>query len=510
MPTQISDGNGQRAMRLLVLDDDEATGRLVSRIATAAGFVAAATTTADEFDSAYRAAVPDMIVLDLQLGDTDGVEQLRALARWQFAGSLILVSGFDSRVLATTKALAGDLGLCVAAALSKPIDVPELRQVLKGIHTRGEPLSVQRLLQAIRTNELILEYQPIVASRTRSLCKLEALVRWQHPELGRLAPDHFIPMAESDAQTINALTDWVIGTAVRDYNWLRAAGIAVPIAVNVSARNLQDLSFPDRVGCLLKLAGIPPDQICFEITETTAFHDATATMDILARLRLKGFQLAIDDFGTGYSSMKMLRQMPFGTLKLDRSFVNDLATSGDSRAITQCIVDLADNMELESIAEGVETEEIATMLEKMGVDFLQGYLISRSMPVNQLPAWLQQWRARAAFDMQSRTDIPAACGVATQDEADAEFAAPIAVASGSTVWADTRPQVAANPPRLTPRQATVMQLLAEGCSVKAMARRLNLGIGTVKTHLSQAYTTLGAHNRVEALRRAGMMVEQPE
>src|ERR1700722_12684606 len=257
------DGNGKNTVRLLVLDDDEATGRLVSRIATAAGLVAAATTTADAFDAAYRAALPDVVVLDLQLGDTDGVEQLRALAHRRFAGSLILVSGFDGRVLATTRALAGNLGLCVTAALGKPIDVPELRQVLNAIQARGESLSVQRLLQAIRTDELILEYQPIVACRTRSLCKLEALVRWQHPELGRVAPDRFIPMAESDAQTINELTDWVIGTAVRDYNWLRTADIAGPIAPNVSARNLQDLSFPDRVGRLLKLAGIPPDQICF-------------------------------------------------------------------------------------------------------------------------------------------------------------------------------------------------------------------------------------------------------
>ena len=421
MPMQSSDGNGKQTMRLLVLDDDEATGRLVSRIATAAGFVAAATTTADEFDAAYRAAMPDVVVLDLQLGDTDGVEQLRALAHRKFAGSLILVSGFDGRVLATTRALAGDLGLSVAAALGKPIDVPELRQVLKVIQARGESLSVQRLLQAIRTDELILEYQPIVACRTRSLCKLEALVRWQHPELGRLTPDRFIPMAESDAETINEFTDWVIGTAVRDYAWLRTADIAVPIAVNVSARNLRDLSFPDRVGRLLKLAGIPPDQICFEITETAVFHDVTTTMDILARIRLKGIQLAIDDFGTGYSSMKMLRQMPFSALKLDRSFVDDLATSSDSRAITQCIVDLANNMDLESIAEGVETEEIATMLEKMGVDFLQGYLIARSMPVSNLPGWSRQWPARAVSDTQRCTEIFAAGGVATQDEADAEF-----------------------------------------------------------------------------------------
>ena len=130
-----------------------------------------------------------------------------------FRDLVILISGFDSRVLATTSALARELGLSVAAALSKPIDVPELRQVLAGTHARRAPLTMQRVLQAIRANEMKLEYQPIVTCRTRSLCKLEALVRWQHPELGLLGPDRFVPLAEGDAEAINALTDWVIGAA---------------------------------------------------------------------------------------------------------------------------------------------------------------------------------------------------------------------------------------------------------------------------------------------------------
>ena len=503
VPMRLSEGSENQSMRLLVLDDDEATGRLVSRIASVAGFAATATTTVVEFAAECETALPDVVVLDLQLGDADGVEQLRALASLHFSGSLILMSGFDKRVLATAGELARTFGLSVTGMLGKPVDIPEFRQVLAGIQARMAPLSAQRLSQAIQAGEMRLEYQPIVTRQERSLCKLEALVRWRHPELGLVEPDRFIPVAEGDPGVINVLTDWVIVTAIRDHAWMRSAGAAVPIAVNVSPRNLRDLAFPDRVGHLLKDAGMPPDQLCFEITETAAFHDAAETMDILTRIRLKGIQLAIDDFGIGYSSLKLLRQMPFSALKIDRTFVADLVTSRDSRAIVQCIVDLADNMEMQSIAEGVETEAIAVMLRDMGVDCLQGYLFARPMPVEQLPAWLAQSRFRAGTVAETGAAAPL-------DDAEEET-----TTRGEKLCASAEQSVApsrnaADIPRLSRRQTDVMSLLGEGCSVKIMARRLDLGIGTVKTHLSQAYLALGVHNRIEALRRAGMMHALPE
>jgi EAL domain-containing protein (putative c-di-GMP-specific phosphodiesterase class I) len=155
--------------------------------------------------------------------------------------------------------------------------------------------------------------------------------------------------------------------------------------------NLHDLSFPDRVAGLLAEGGMPASQLCLEITETAASLDAARMMDVLTRVRLKGMQLAIDDFGTGYSSLKALRQLPYSEIKIDQSFISDLTTSSDSRAIVKSIVDLAANMEMETIAEGVETEETARLLEQLNVDALQGFLIARSMPIEEVPAWLGTW-----------------------------------------------------------------------------------------------------------------------
>jgi DNA-binding NarL/FixJ family response regulator len=212
-------------------------------------------------------------------------------------------------------------------------------------------------------------------------------------------------------------------------------------------------------------------------------------MDILTRARLKGIQLAIDDFGTGYSSLKALRQLPFSVIKIDRSFVSDMTTSADSRAIVKSIIGLAANMNMSTIAEGVETEETAELLEQMDVDALQGYLIARPMPVEAIASWRTLWVA----------------GGETDDEQNDKVAA----ANDRATTADVLPAEAAGDARgLSSPQTQAMQLLTEGCSVKEIARRLGLSIGTVTIHLSQAYSVLGARDRTEAIIRAGLWRQQ--
>jgi EAL domain-containing protein (putative c-di-GMP-specific phosphodiesterase class I)/ActR/RegA family two-component response regulator len=363
-------------MRVLAFDDDAAVGRLVVRVATLAGMEATAVTEADAFGQSLRTDPPQLVVLDLQLGDTDGVEQLRLLAKQHYSGAVVLMSGFDARVLGTARALGQSLGLKVVGALEKPVRIAELEQMLELVQSVGQSLSAEWLLKAIANNELLLEFQPIVSRQPKALKKLEALVRWQHPVLGRIPPGDFLPMAESDTATMDALTEWVVGTAVDAYQALAKLGISVPLAVNVSAQNLHALSLPDRLEQRLRAGGMPARHLCLEITETAAFENAAHTMDILSRMRLKGMELSIDDFGTGYSSLKMLRQMPFSEIKIDRSFVSDATTSRDSRAIVKSIIDLAANMDMACVAEGVETEAIADLLEQLGVRDLQGYLIA--------------------------------------------------------------------------------------------------------------------------------------
>jgi EAL domain-containing protein (putative c-di-GMP-specific phosphodiesterase class I) len=378
-------------MRVLVFDDDAAIGRLVARIAAMLGMEAVAVTDAETFAQRLEADPPQVIVLDLQLGDTDGVEQLRLLAARQYTGALVLMSGFDARVLASARAVGQSLGLKVESVLEKPLRVADVEQAFERLRSAAQPLSAERLREAIANDELSLDFQPVVTRNPRALKKLEGLVRWNHPVAGRIPPGAFVPVAEGDRATIDALTDWVMSAAVKAYQVLAEFGISVPLAVNISTQNLHDLTLPDRLERCLRAGGMPARHLCLEITESAAFEDVARTMDILSRLRLKGMALSIDDFGTGYSSLKMLRQMPFSEIKIDRSFVTDVTTSRDSRAIVKSIIDLAANMEMGCVAEGVETEQTADLLEQLGVCNLQGYLIARPMPAAAVPAWLASW-----------------------------------------------------------------------------------------------------------------------
>jgi EAL domain-containing protein (putative c-di-GMP-specific phosphodiesterase class I)/FixJ family two-component response regulator len=470
-------------MRVLVFDDDDAIGRLVARIATMSGMDASAVTDADAFSQSLRDDPPQVVVLDLQLGGTDGVEQMRHLADRQYTGTLVLMSGYDARVLSTARSVGKSLGLKIECVLEKPLRVNELEEVFEHLRSAGESLSIERLLTAITNDELLLNFQPVVTRNPKELRKLEALVRWEHPDLGRIPPNDFLPMAESNVAAMDLLTNWVVGAAVEAYQVLVELGAGVPIAVNISTQNLHDLTLPDRLEQKLRAAQMPAEHLCLEITESAVFKDVARTMDILSRMRLKGMQLSIDDFGTGFSSLRMLRQMPFSEIKIDQSFVGDVTTSRDSRAIVKSIIDLATNMEMGCVAEGVETEETAALLEELGVKHLQGYLIARPMLIEEVPAWLATWTGSTP-KRSSAQQVP--------PPSDTTVAQPVswpAKTEGNTV-------------QLSPRQIEVMQLLSEGCPVKEIAYRLNLGISTVKVHLSLAYSALGAHNRIEAIRRA--------
>jgi EAL domain-containing protein (putative c-di-GMP-specific phosphodiesterase class I)/DNA-binding CsgD family transcriptional regulator len=480
---------------MLVFDDDAAVGRLVTRVATLTGLEATAVTEPDAFRQSLTDAPPQVILLDLQLGVTDGVEQLRYLAEQRYGGAIVVMSGFDARVLAATATVAKNLELNIAATLAKPIRVTELEEVIERLKSVRQPLSGDDLLAAIRDNDLSLEFQPIVRWRPRALNKLEALVRWDHPEFGLISPCDFLPLAETNRATIDALTDWVIGAAVEACGVLRELEVDVPITVNVSTLNLHDITLPDRLARRLAAAGMPAEQLCLEITETAASRDTARMMDILTRARLKGFQLAIDDFGTGYSSLKALRQLPFSVIKIDRSFVTDMTTSPDSRAIVKSIIGLAANMNMSTIAEGVETEETAELLEYMGVDALQGYLIARPLPVEAIASWRALWVAGGDAD-----STPAAAS---------EWNDAVEPGHDRTTATDLLPAVALGDPRhLSVRQTEVMQLLTEGYSVKEISRRLGLSIGAVTIQLSQAYSVLGARDRTEAIIRAGLWPQQ--
>ncbi|MBI4492864.1 MAG: EAL domain-containing protein [Chloroflexi bacterium] len=249
---------------------------------------------------------------------------------------------------------------------------------------------VGELRQAIEQGQLRLHYQPKVGLKSGRVVGVEALVRWQHPERGLVPPDQFIPLAEQTG-LIKPLTEWVLGTALRQCQAWHRAGLELAMAVNLSMRNLHDPQLPDAIAELLAASGVPPAWLELELTESVVMADPVRAMESLRRLCAMGVRIAIDDFGTGYSSLGYLKRLPVGQLKVDRSFVRDMAVDQNSLAIVRATIELGHTLDLEVVAEGVEDRSTWDLLIALGCDLAQGYYLSRPLPAAELECWLREW-----------------------------------------------------------------------------------------------------------------------
>jgi EAL domain-containing protein (putative c-di-GMP-specific phosphodiesterase class I) len=244
--------------------------------------------------------------------------------------------------------------------------------------------------RALAEQRLKMVYQPKVAMREGRLTRVEALVRWDDPELGPVEPSRFVPLAEEHG-LIDDLTHWGLRTILRQWLDWREDGIDTHLAFNISALSLQHLDFPDLVERMCRTLEVPMDRLVLELTEG-ATQPLVKLMDTLTRFRIKGIGLAIDDFGTGYSSLMQLRRLPFTEVKIDQAFVSDVDRSRDSRLIVQTIVDLAHGLGLIATAEGVETLEQLRIVHELGCDVVQGYLISPPLEPHRLKPWRDEFR----------------------------------------------------------------------------------------------------------------------
>ncbi|MFZ5861656.1 MAG: putative bifunctional diguanylate cyclase/phosphodiesterase [Nitrospirota bacterium] len=265
-------------------------------------------------------------------------------------------------------------------------------------HFRPRRLALMSELRyAIDHNELTLFFQPRVVMQTRRVTGVEALVRWRHPQRGIITPDEFIPLAEHSG-LIKPLTQWVL-TAARDQalRW-RHDGYGLTVAVNLSARTLHDPSLPVFIRTLLTEDAHPWMEL--EITESTIMADPVGALDVLTQLNELKIPLAIDDFGTGYSSLAYLQKLPVATIKIDKSFVKNMATNAGDAVIVRSTIDLAHNLGLAVVAEGVETADTWTRLAELGCDSVQGYHLCKPLPAVDLTAWLSTsgWTTGRADD----------------------------------------------------------------------------------------------------------------
>jgi EAL domain-containing protein (putative c-di-GMP-specific phosphodiesterase class I) len=252
------------------------------------------------------------------------------------------------------------------------------------------------LRRALQEGRLQLHYQPQVALRDGRLIGVEALMRWPDPQRGLVPPDRFIPLAEQ-CGLINELDAWALSTACAQMAAWRAQGLAVPnVAVNASARRFTQDDIAAEVATLLQRHRIDAASLTIEITERLLLDDNPRARAQLEQLHRMGVRLSVDDFGTGYSSLSYLKRLPLSEIKLDRSFVRDLETDPDDRALAGAVIGIGRALGLAVVAEGVETEAQRALLEQAQCHAVQGWLFARPMPAGQLASWLQQRPATAA------------------------------------------------------------------------------------------------------------------
>jgi len=249
---------------------------------------------------------------------------------------------------------------------------------------------VTALKRAIDDRSIRLHYQPKVELARGRVVGVEALARWTDPVLGQVGPSTFVPLAERTGLA-EPLTSLALEIAAADCRRWQEQGCFVPVAVNVSARVLVDPRLPDLVEDQRRAFGLADDAIEIEITESTLMGDHVQAREALSRLRAIGIRASIDDFGTGYSSLSYLRELPVHALKIDRSFITDLIDEPDSEAIVRSIIELARNLGLETVAEGVEDERVCERLTGLGCDYVQGFAIARPMPADAMLRWLRSY-----------------------------------------------------------------------------------------------------------------------
>ncbi len=255
-------------------------------------------------------------------------------------------------------------------------------------HTPRRLTLIGALHRAIARDELRLHYQPMIDVTGRRVRMVEALARWQHPELGLLPPEQFIPLAEQTGLIV-PLTRWVLDTAVRQVRAWRDDGLDLGVAVNLSARTLRDPELPETIAGLLQVHGVSADKLRVELTESMVMADPPTAVEVLTRLSQLGVRVAIDDFGTGYSSLTHLKRLPVDEIKIDRSFVTNMTTDSDDATIVASTIGLGHSLGLRFVAEGVEDERTWQALEALNCDGAQGFYVSHALPADELARWLR-------------------------------------------------------------------------------------------------------------------------
>jgi len=340
----------------------------------------------------------DLTFIDLEMPVMDGVELVRSIAAEKLIESIIILSSKDPSLILSIGTMAESDGLSVVGTFQKPMKPEDLLTSLKRLanervkekkQQKQVPLTKEDLVSAIKNKEITLHYQPKLTVKGLLLKGVEALARWHHPSRGFISPVEFIDASEK-LGLISELTEYLFDIALRQKAQWSQHGINFHLSFNLSPLSLTDKGLADKISQQVAIYKIPPKDIVLEITENAISGEISTAIETLAKLRLKGFNLAIDDYGTGFANAQQLSRVPATELKLDRSLVDNVATKPQQKAILKSTVNLSKDLQLITVAEGVEYFEDFLLLYKFEVDLVQGYYFAKPMTANNLNIWIKK------------------------------------------------------------------------------------------------------------------------
>ena len=340
----------------------------------------------------------DVVLVDLDLPHMDGIEFIGHVARERLASAVVVLTALDPALLNTVRLMARASGMRVLGTVEKPLTQAKLSEVIDLYFTAdlladedpAPDIDEGLLAEALANDAFEAWFMPQVAIDSGFVTGVEALARWSLN--GRpVPPVRFIPDLERSG-LIDALTERMLAQACAWRQRWRGEGLDLRVSVNVSMHNLADMSAADRYQAIAQHAGVEPRDVTLEITETAVMHEAAKVLNVLARLRLKGFGLSVDDFGTGWSSLTQLAQLPVTELKIDRGFINGAINEPRQRAVVEASIGLGHKLGLATVAEGVESLDEWQMLAELDCTRAQGALIGMAVPGEELPGLVQQWR----------------------------------------------------------------------------------------------------------------------
>ncbi|MDB5985775.1 MAG: response regulator [Nevskia sp.] len=391
-------------VRMVVMDDDAAVAAVAVSMVEALGGQGRVVSRVTDLLKTVDSWRPSHIAVDLAMPNEDGVEVMNLLARRRCRARIIVYSGLGGSIVDAAMRAAASNGLDVAGALLKPFAKRELQALLDvpttpagrspaGASTGAALYAPTEadLRRAIQKGELVPVFMPTVDFITGELVGIEVSARWQHPQAGLLTADRFIPLAEREG-LIDGLTETVAQQALA---WLgrQFPGGALGLTLKLSAASLNSLSLVETLDKMCTQHGIDTRRVSLQVSEATAMSDTVAALELLTRLRLKGFDLSLGNFGVGYISLIHLVRLPISELKIDPALFNTIGNTREGRAVIKCIVDLGGGLDLRVTASGIDSVEVLQFFSQIGCHYAMGFFIGRPMDAAALDRWIAHWRS---------------------------------------------------------------------------------------------------------------------